>query len=593
MALWIETSEALALRRRREDFVTLVRNYHAGRPYRNPYLPYAVGDDGNEVVAPDENTYLWQKFLCPTDIEEVEDIPVYVCNLVNDALQLVILELLPDDMELVLSGAEVEDLDELLAPMLYFGEEYSQDIQGALNWVRDLAEEVAKAGDHLPIVRYMPESQHLTYDGAPSEFWDAEVDPITGKVLFYRVEYVYPILADGMVPTILHSNLYREDIYSDRVERFEAFAMPGPQQMPPLGGQMIQSAIDSYAGNKPIDIRRIDETDDEDGMRAAVEKTIYDDLGHGPAFPILWHAENLGENRGVSEFRINQLRALDAVNRLYMSWADSAHNTGNPPLGGINFEPPGTSGKSHIFAAGSTSISGRKKGLVTQDGFRPGSSWTANSKTEKEFYFGYPQNQPTVPPYDGIIDALKATFWGVNQAGTLDPTKISHVGQMSGYASNEYKKLHNQRIKKYRSRFISKVTQMLNYALQLAVKLKLITLPEPEEGKKIRLEFRFGRSDLTPDEEMKMVVTNNMAADAGYPVEQMGPERWPFRSRNYKQVIAGLKEVQQTKKKALDLSAQPVEPGTPGGVGSGAAADRVGERVARSASKAGVDNKAK
>lgn len=590
---WIDTNQARAQARRRRDFCALIRNYYNGRPYRDPFQPILLDREGDEDVnQSDRHTWLWRLFMAPTDDDR--DIPIYIRNLLRDALDLIMLELLPDEMELVLKGADIKDLEGFLEPMMNFGDLYSENTSGCKAWVRDLGLEVAKAGDGLVVPRFRPDAKHLTWDFVQSEFFEIELDPITNDTKFCRIEFQYPLIeGDQTLPIALRTLLYREDLYNDHVERFEGAPLPASQELPPLGGRMFSQAILFYAGERPLNLTR--QTSDEQAITEELEKKIYTKLGRGPAWPIVWHAENFVEKRGVSEIQLNQLRTLDFINRLLVSWADAAHNTGNPPLAGLDFTPPGEEKTSRIYAAGSGQVSGSHSKVRRQDGFAPGSSFSANTRSDKNGWFGYPHNQPTVPPYEKALDALVAAFYGVNISGTMDPQKISHVGEMSGFSNAQFRLLHRQRILKYRARLIGKVQQILNYGLKLCDAIGLIKIPAAKKDERIRLEFRFGADQLTADEELKQMVTNKVALDMGFPPDQIGQERFPFTITDWPSVEKGLLQNQKINFQSMQVAAESQGGGTDSGLVTPLAGKsaRLAGKVDKAATDSGIDNNAK
>lgn len=590
---WIETQAAIMTRRRRRDFCTLVRNYYEGRPYYDPSeFDFINLEGGASPVLSSQNAMLWRHYLQPT--EDEDEVPEFCVNLVRDLFDMMILEVIPSSTEIQVTGIKAEDRDEYLRPILNFGENYPRSIKGLMAWVFDTTKEMAKVGEAGIITRFMPESKKIRLDVVPTELFDVELDPHTNDPIFYRVEYTYPDFDDGEgVDPSGHvmNKMYREDFWPNRVQRYETKALPQPNDLPPLGGTLISQAIDLYSGVQPIPMDELP-ADDIENDRAAVELAIFDKLGHGAFWQMIWHTAQMGQERGVSEVQISQLRCVDKLNRLLMSEADAAHNVGNPPLAGFDFNAPGSTNNQSGFlarASKESAAASTNPGRRKDNNLSPGSSFTTNSRTDKTPWLGYPYNQPTSFPYEGPFNRLRAAFFGLNNAGLMDPERISHAGQLTGFTASTFKHLHEQRVAHYRDRIIARFEEVLNYALQMAMLCDLI-----KSDPKVRIKFSFGKSNMTPDEEMKMMITNKMAIGMGVPATELGPERWPFSIQNFPELYSGLDDYAQIQRDTLEQQSQGM--GAGGGFNPqdpAAAATSRAEKLAGSTAKGGVDNNAK
>lgn len=532
MCAWVDTENARDSHKQRSELAMLVRNYVEGCPYEDLANPGNVTNEG-----------LWRTYMHPTEGEGER--PLYLNNLAKDALESMCLEVIPGGAKVQVLGVEPKDRKKVLSAVCNFGRGFIRGENGLLDWARSKAYDEAQGGDGLYVLRLVPKDDALQkkafvrIDYYPTEYWKAEEDEETGEVLFYRIEYQFPE-EDSERAGGTKWMWFREDIYPDRIVKYEPVEVLETGLLPPLDFRQILPILDIISAQQQPNMREVERDDIEAGV---IEAELLMKMEGEIAFPVVWHRNGAGGLRGAQGLQYHQLRDLDMIQRLSLSWIEAAFNTGDPPLTGFNFTVQ-KSGDSGVVprpdARNKSEIKGGKR--LSKNELGPGAVNVFQGRSGENPWLGFPNNLPTNFPHDDVIGYLKGCFLGISASASVDPEKVSHFGQLTGFTAQEMRRLHAERIADYQNRFIGAIEEIMAAALKLAGLAGL--LPAAKDGEDIEIKFVFSKRPMTATEIKEMATAIVMFDKVGVPTSEL-EDLWPFDIKDPKGLEAAMKKMRE------------------------------------------------
>lgn len=502
---YLDTREYYKRRKKQVEWLLLQRAYFMGHPY------------GPGPIDSFDYSRLWEGLLSPTD----DDPPVYLDNIAKLIIETNVADVLPQGTRLSLSTTpEEETLTQLYSLLMNFGPGYPSGIEGFFEWVESILLDIAQTGDGLILVRYLPrngkQAGRIRFNYYPAECWDAEIDPDSDEVKFYRIEYKYKD-SDG--------ELYwrRFDVHRDHITRYrDSKALWQPDNgMPPPAIEPV--ALDGIGGfmPPPMDTLR------RGVIQETAENSLLAELGEWVAIPLIWRRTSQESHRGDPELMTNELAAIDDVNRLLTRWKEAAINVGDPSLMALDLALPREPGD--------------EGAELSRADLGPGAVLSCVSLDERSGKLTYPENLPTTFPHSEVLERIRSATFGNTPNIGLDPGKISRFGELSGFASMLLKYNHTQKVGQRRRRVLNNgILRALETGMQL---LQLRGLLPEGISSNTSMKLEYGGPLMSPDEKLKQVTMISMLLKMGVPASEVVP-LMPFDPKDIPSLISNIESYQ-------------------------------------------------
>jgi hypothetical protein len=490
---FLDTLEYYELRATQIQTRLMLRAYYEGNPYGpNPDDPrndnaairnsVLHGQTGSTDV--DENGNLI--VVKPAQPDRAADMD-YIENCPRARINNVIGGVLPKGCSIQFKQPDgkpplEKDVRDALCKQLFnFGNRIEPGEAGFFHWLRLNLQDCGTVGDGLILPKLLPAderrslSMRAAYTYYPFESWDLEIDPETGDVTFYRIEF--KIKDEKGVEWI-----YRVDVYDNRVIywRLHKVAIKALDSIPPPAATAM--ALDPMASFSARQMT-VDRESTEGGI-----------LPQLPSFccvDVCWERNTTDDRRGRPEVWLEGIAGTDAVNETLNLYLEGVIYAGSRPLAAIDLEPL----RDQAGKARSLTKADMAAGSVAH--------LKSSGSTDHQGKLAYPENIPTAFPHpEALREIRSATMAGVPYFRG-DSRGFSEIGRMGGYGYRTIMSSFIDKIDDIRTNTVSRFVHALQNGFQmLALKDALPVGVHPDTV----IEIHYPDENMTEDERAKRVL---------------------------------------------------------------------------------------
>lgn len=388
--------------------------------------------------------------------------------------------------------------EKLCLQLLNFGARIEPGEAGFFHWLRLNLQDCGTVGDGLTLPKLLPADEkrglpmRAAYNYYPFESWDLEVDPQTGDVLFYRIEF-------KIKDETGQEWIYRVDIYPDRIVYWQLQKVSFKTLdtvPPPAATAMALDAMASYAARKMT----VDRESTEGGILPLL-----------PGFScvdVCWERNTVDDRRGRPEVWLEGVAGTDAVNETLNQYIEGVIYAGSPPLAAIDLEPLRDAKQQARTLTKADIAAGSVAHLKT------------SGNTDHQGKLAYPDNIPENFPHpEALREIRSATMAGVPYFRG-DSRGFSEIGRMGGYGYRTIMSSFIDKIDDIRTNTVSRFIRALQIGFQMLALKE--ALPKGVDPGTI-IEIHYPDENMTEDERAKRVLALLGLQKLGMPTADLIP----------------------------------------------------------------------